>query len=146
MNCRCLLSHFGSILTFRPTAGILTGPLGLFHGLDRWRWPPFQPYAYVVWRRIPLPLQILSQLAAVQTDLGLTFYAYMSLILTFGWSLWWAISFISTLYVTNGCDSSGVRRANGFPCVSVFVHFLGRHESFRTLLHGYELERYTCIT
>jgi hypothetical protein len=95
-------------------------------------------YAYVVWRRIPFAAaNLVAAVTAVRANLGLAFYAYMSLLLTFGWSLWWAISFISTLYVTNGCNSSGEceEEANGFIVFLFLVSYFWAIQVISNVVH-----------
>jgi hypothetical protein len=95
-------------------------------------------YAYVVWRRIPFAAaNLVAAVTAVRANLGLAFYAYLSLLLTFGWSLWWSISFMSTLYVTNGCDSSGEceKEANGFIVFLFLVSYFWAIQVIQNVVH-----------
>jgi hypothetical protein len=66
-------------------------------------------YAYSVWSRIPFAAaNLVTAVSAVRSNIGLVFYAYLSLILLFGWTIWWMISALSTIYVVAECDADGV--------------------------------------
>ena len=66
-------------------------------------------YAYRVWSRIPFAAANLkTAVTAVRANLGLAFYAYWSLVLTFVWMILWSVSMVSTTYVLAGCDVEGV--------------------------------------
>jgi hypothetical protein len=65
-------------------------------------------YAYVVWNRIPFAAaNLVTALTAVRANLGVAFFAYLSLILQLAWTLWWSVALTATLYVTNGCNAQG---------------------------------------
>jgi len=65
-------------------------------------------YAYVVWGRIPFAAcNLVAATTAVRANLGLAFFAYNSLLFMIGWSAWWTVAFVSTVYVTSGCDGQG---------------------------------------
>ncbi|GAX15239.1 hypothetical protein FisN_1Hh676 [Fistulifera solaris] len=62
-------------------------------------------YAYRVWDRIPFAAaNLVTAVTAVRANMGLAFYAYLSLVILFGWSIFWAISSVSTMYVLGGCN------------------------------------------
>jgi hypothetical protein len=66
-------------------------------------------YTYSVWSRIPFAAaNLVTAVSAVRSNMGLVFYAYLSLILLFGWTIWWMISAFSTIYVVAECDADGV--------------------------------------
>jgi hypothetical protein len=66
-------------------------------------------YAYCVWNRIPFAAaNMVTAITAVRANLGVSFFAYFSLLLTFGWTLWWSFAFVATNFVANGCDAEGV--------------------------------------
>jgi hypothetical protein len=78
-------------------------------------------YAYCVWSRIPFAAaNLVTAVTAVRANLGLALYAYISLLLLFGWSLWWTIAASSTILVLGNCDTSGVCQNE----VNPFVVFL----------------------
>mmetsp|Transcript_20316 Transcript_20316/g.40212 ORF Transcript_20316/g.40212 Transcript_20316/m.40212 type:complete len:589 (-) Transcript_20316:182-1948(-) len=65
-------------------------------------------YAYIVWGRIPFAAcNLASATTAVKANLGLAPLAYSSLIFMFGWSIWWMITFVSTMYIAGNCDGQG---------------------------------------
>lgn len=66
-------------------------------------------YAHCVWGRIPFAAaNLVTAVTAVRANIGLALYAYISLILLFGWSIWWSITAVSTILVLGDCDTSGV--------------------------------------
>ena len=65
-------------------------------------------YVFMVWGRIPFAAtNLVTAITAVQANIGLAWYAYLSLILLFGWSIWWSITAISTILVLGDCDADG---------------------------------------
>jgi Plasma-membrane choline transporter len=65
-------------------------------------------YVCMVWSRIPFAAtNLVTAVTAVQANIGLALYAYLSLILLFGWSIWWSITTISTILVLGDCDADG---------------------------------------
>jgi hypothetical protein len=70
---------------------------GMFHGLDRWRWRLFSLIRLrCLGRRIPLPLQILSQLCNGRRTTWAPCLLRVPVAHSYLWmGLWWAISFIS---------------------------------------------------
>mmetsp|Transcript_5360 Transcript_5360/g.6247 ORF Transcript_5360/g.6247 Transcript_5360/m.6247 type:complete len:501 (+) Transcript_5360:287-1789(+) len=65
-------------------------------------------YAYTVWSRIPYAAaNMVTAITAVKANMGVSFYAYLNLFLTFGWTLWWSLAFVATNYVVNGCSAQG---------------------------------------
>jgi hypothetical protein len=65
-------------------------------------------YAYVVWHRIPFAASnLVTAITAVRANMGLAFFAYTNLIVSFLWSVWWGIAFLATFYVLSDCDAEG---------------------------------------
>ena len=65
-------------------------------------------YAWSVWSRVPFAASnLVTAVSAVRANLGLAFYAYTSLLILVGWSVFWSVSSISTIYATNGCNAQG---------------------------------------
>lgn len=59
------------------------------------------------WSRIPFgAANLTTAVTAVRANIGLTFFAYLSLCLSFAWSIVWSLSSVSTTFVLNECDSS----------------------------------------
>jgi hypothetical protein len=127
-------------IIFFGVTGLLTLAVGIIPGgLLLLAMAAFSAYyAYVVWRRIPFAAaNLVSAVTAVRANLGLAFYAYTSLFLTFGWSLWWSISFLSTLYVTNGCNYQGEceKEANGFIVFLFLVSYFWAIQVIGNVVH-----------
>ena len=65
-------------------------------------------YAYRVWSRIPFAASnLVTAVSAVQANIGLSLYAYWSVVLLFVWSIVWMISASSTIFVTGNCNGEG---------------------------------------
>jgi hypothetical protein len=65
-------------------------------------------YAYCVWNRIPFAAaNLVAAVTAIRANLGLAFFAYTNLLVSFAWSLWWAVAVVATTYVLNDCDKDG---------------------------------------
>ena len=75
-------------------------------------------YTMKVWSRIPFAAaNLVAAVSAVRSNMGLAFYAYTSLVVLFMWSVFWSISAISTIYVTNGCNAQGECDSDVHPAV-----------------------------
>lgn len=65
-------------------------------------------YAWRVWSRIPFAASnLVTAVSAVQANMGLSLYAYWSVVVLFAWSIVWMISASSTIYVTGNCNAEG---------------------------------------
>ena len=90
-------------------------------------------YAYVVWGRIPFAAcNLVSATTAVRANLGLAFFAYNSLFIMIGWSAWWLVSFVSTVYITSGCDGQGNCEKEPSSWL-VFAMFLSYHWTYQVI-------------
>ena len=69
---------------------------------------------------------------AVKSNMGLSFLAYSSLPIMLGWSCWWLVSFVSTIYVTSGCDGQG-NCSSEPPGILVFALLLSYHWTFQVI-------------
>jgi len=75
-------------------------------------------YAYAVWARIPFAaVNMRTAVTAVRANFGLTFFAFNSLVLSFFWTLWWAVATSSIIYVTSGCSAEGCQTEPSGPLV-----------------------------
>lgn len=93
-------------------------------------------YAYVVWGRIPFAAtNLVCATTAVKSNMGLSFLAYLSLPIMLGWSCWWLVSFVSTVYVTSGCDGQG-NCTSELPGILVFALLLSYHWTFQVIKKG----------
>jgi Plasma-membrane choline transporter len=66
-------------------------------------------YACSVWSRIPFAAaNLVTAVTAVRANIGLTFYAFLSIFLLLAWSVLWLVSASSTIFVLGNCDADGV--------------------------------------
>eukprot|EP00539_Tryblionella_compressa_P000434 CAMPEP_0178743810 /NCGR_PEP_ID=MMETSP0744-20121128/6405_1 /TAXON_ID=913974 /ORGANISM="Nitzschia punctata, Strain CCMP561" /LENGTH=521 /DNA_ID=CAMNT_0020396841 /DNA_START=20 /DNA_END=1585 /DNA_ORIENTATION=- len=83
-------------------------------------------YTYAVWPRIPFAAaNLVTAVSVIRNNMGLVFFAYNNMIVTFLWSIWWAIAFASSTYVLSGCNAEGVceNDVNGFITFLFFLSF-----------------------
>lgn len=118
-------------------AGIVSGvmPMAIL-GFLSFAWSAF--YARGVWPRIPFAAQnLITATTAVKKNMGLTAVAFSSLGVMLGWSLWWAASFTSAMFVTSGCNAAGVceREANGLVVFLFLVSFYWSHQVIKNTVH-----------
>ena len=86
-----------------------------------------------MWGRIPFAAcNLVTATTAVKTNMGLAFFAYSSLFIMIGWSAWWLVSFVSTVYITSGCDGQG-NCENEPPGLVVFALLLSYHWTFQVI-------------
>jgi len=80
-------------------------------------------YCWVVWSRIPFTAANLRiACTAVQANgFALSFYAYMSLVVLFGWTIVWSLSAISSMYAQMGCEG---KQCNYDPSIMLVLLFL----------------------
>jgi hypothetical protein len=82
-------------------------------------------YAYMVWSRIPFAAANLrTSLAAVRANIGVAFYSYLSIGLIFGWSVWWGLTTIATVYTVSNCDVADGSACDGNAGTAIFILFL----------------------
>lgn len=90
-------------------------------------------YAVCVWSKIPFAAaNLVTAVTAVRANIGLALYAYISLILLFGWSIWWTISLISTIMVLGDCDGSG-ECGNEVSGVVIFLFFISYYWTIQVI-------------
>jgi hypothetical protein len=95
-------------------------------------------YTYVVWRRIPFAASTLvTALTAVKCNMGLAFFAYNNLVVTFLWALWWATAFVATFYVMGNCNAEGYceNEINGFLVFLFLVSFFWTSQVIKNIVH-----------
>jgi len=62
----------------------------------------------VVWAKIPFAAaNLVTATTAVRANMGLAFYCYLNLILTFLWTFWWSIAFLATGFIMGDCSADG---------------------------------------
>jgi len=65
-------------------------------------------YAWAVWSRIPFAAtNLVTASSAVKANMGLTVFAYMTILVNGLWLVLWSFSTYSTLFVLGGCDANG---------------------------------------
>lgn len=95
-------------------------------------------YAYVVWGRIPFAAcNLVAATTAVRANLGLGVFAYASLLLLAGWSAWWTVAFVSTVYVTSGCDGGGncASEPHGAVVFALLLSFYWTFQVVKNVVH-----------
>ena len=95
-------------------------------------------YAYVVWNRIPFAASnLVTAITAVRANLGLAFFAYTNLLVSFFWSIWWAIAFVATTYVLGECDAQGncAKPINGILVFLFLVSFYWTAQVIKNVVH-----------
>lgn len=75
------------------------------------------------WSRIPFgAANLTTAVTAVRANIGLAFFAYLALVMSFLWSVAWSLAATSTVFVLNQCNSS-FQCSNESPA-GTFVLFL----------------------
>ena len=91
-------------------------------------------YTYMIWARIPFAAENLrTAVTSVKANLiGLIFFAYTSLFCLFLWTLWWAVSTMSTMFVLGDCNEQGEcqNQVSGF---ILFLFILSYHWTWQIL-------------
>ena len=95
-------------------------------------------YTCVVWKKIPFAASTLTTaITAVKSNMGLAFFAYNNLLVTFLWSLWWSIAFLATVYVLGDCNAEGYCENDipGFLVFSFLVSFYWTTQIIKNVVH-----------
>lgn len=94
-------------------------------------------YAYVVWGRIPFAAcNLISATTAVRANSGLAFFAYNSLFIMVGWSMWWLVAMSSVVYITGGCDGQGCEKdPNGWIVFALTLSFYWTIQVIKNVVH-----------
>jgi Plasma-membrane choline transporter len=93
-------------------------------------------YAYCVWDRIPFAASnLVTSVTAVRSNIGLAMYAYISLLLVFGWSILWTIGAGSTLFIVSGCDSANGICENDTNMILLFLFFLSFYWTVQVIMN-----------
>lgn len=78
-------------------------------------------YACLVWSRIPFAAtNLVTASTAIKSNIGVSFFAYVAIVMNGLWLLFWFITSYSTIYIIGDCDEQGIC-AND---VNPFVVFL----------------------
>jgi hypothetical protein len=120
------------IFAFMALVSLITGAIGgVLMGLAFCAISAY--YAWNVWNRIPFAASnLVTAVTAVRANIGLAFYAYLSLVLLFGWSIWWTVSSVSTLMVVSECDGDG-ECAKEISGLLVFLFFISYYWTIQVI-------------
>lgn len=95
-------------------------------------------YCYIVWPKIPFSAStLITATTAVKANIGLAFFSYTNLFVTFLWSFWWAIAFIATSYVLGDCNVDGTcnNDINGGVVFLFLVSFFWTAQVIKNVVH-----------
>jgi hypothetical protein len=97
-------------------------------------------YTYVVWKRIPFAASTLvTAITAIKCNMGLSFFAYNNLVLTFLWSMWWSLAFVATAWVLSDCnmdeDAYCENELNGGLIFLFFISFFWVCQVIKNIVH-----------
>ena len=95
-------------------------------------------YCYIVWPKIPFAASnLITATTAVRSNMGLAFFAYFNLILTFLWSFWWAVTFVSASYVLGDCNAQGNcnNQINGGLVFAFLVSYFWAAQVIKNVVH-----------
>ena len=94
-------------------------------------------YAYVVWGRIPFAAaNLATATTAVRKNLGLAYFAYGNLFVVVGWSAWWLVTFVSTIYVTSECSAEGcAKEENGLLVFLLLLSYYWTYQVLKNIVH-----------
>lgn len=96
-------------------------------------------YACTVWSRIPFAAaNMVTAITAVRANLGVTFFAYLSLFITFGWTIWWSLAFVATTFVVSGCNAQDQQcetEPNGLLVFAFLVSYFWSVEVIKNVVH-----------
>jgi Plasma-membrane choline transporter len=83
------------------------------------------------------PANLQTAIAAVRSNMGLAFFAYNNLLLTFLWSVWWTTAFVATTYVLSNCNAEGYceDETNGFLVFLLLVSFFWTAQVLQNVVH-----------
>jgi hypothetical protein len=123
-----LIMTIGAILGGVPGMAVLFGIACLFSLY----------WSCVVWTKIPFAAaNLITATTAVRANIGLAFFAYLNLFLTFVWTFWWAIAFVSTSFVLGECAADGTceKEVNGGIAFLFLVSFFWTSQVLKNVTH-----------
>jgi Plasma-membrane choline transporter len=90
-------------------------------------------YTCSVWSRIPFAAaNLVTAVTAVRANIGLTFYAFLSIFLLLVWSVLWLVSASSTIFVLGNCDADGVC-SNEVSGIAIFLFLVSFHWTIQVI-------------
>jgi len=95
-------------------------------------------YTYIVWKRIPFAASTLvTAITAIKSNMGLAFFAYNNLVLTFLWSVWWSLASVATSYVVGDCDAEMYCESeiNGWFIFAFLISFFWTCQVIKNVVH-----------
>jgi hypothetical protein len=95
-------------------------------------------YIQAVWSRIPFAAaNLTTAITAIKSNMGLTFFAFNNLFITFLWSVWWSTCFVAASYVLSGCNAEGYceNEMNGFLTFLFLVSFFWTAQVIKNVVH-----------
>ena len=95
-------------------------------------------YVCSVWARIPFAAaNMVTAISAVRANIGVAFFAYVSLVINFLWSFWWSFAAMATIMVTNGCNSKGEceSEVNKIVLFLLFVSYYWTAQVIKNVVH-----------
>lgn len=101
-------------------------------------------YTCKVWDRIPFAAANLkTAITSIRANIGVTIFGYFSLIVLFGWSIWWAITAIVVLDVSadnveenGGGEDEEVPEVNGVILFLLLLSFYWTQQVIKNVVHG----------
>mmetsp|Transcript_17126 Transcript_17126/g.24206 ORF Transcript_17126/g.24206 Transcript_17126/m.24206 type:complete len:533 (+) Transcript_17126:22-1620(+) len=95
-------------------------------------------YAYSVWNRIPFAAaNLVTAVSAVKENIGVTLYAYISIVFMILWMTLWTFSTSATIFVISNCNAAGEcqNEVNGFVVFLFLVSLFWTFEVIKNIVH-----------
>ena len=95
-------------------------------------------YACCVWAKIPFAAaNMVTAISAVRSNFGVAFFAYVSLVINFLWSMWWSFAVTAIVMVTAGCNSEREceSEVNKIVLFLLFVSFYWTAQVIKNVVH-----------
>jgi len=95
-------------------------------------------FACAVWSRIPFAAtNLVTATTAVRANSGLTFFAYLSIIVMIGWLIWWSTTATATIMIVSDCDDEGNcnNEVNGFVVFLFLVSLYWTLQVIKNVVH-----------
>ena len=96
-------------------------------------------YAHAVWGRIPFAaVNMKTAISAVKNNIGVVLYAYIASLILFLWTIWWFITFVTTLEVQQPDEENDeyVPEVNGFAVFLLLLSFHWTQQVISNVVHG----------